>query len=162
MNNDQIQSHIIFMAKQSTNQLNDKIIINSYLLTYSLFSKFSNVMVWSPVPLPTGWRFGRSDGRALWPDPFACVAVARWAMTFLHISHRVFAMCLAGSSQRNTWHMWRRVPRSRATYAKSLSTNRRQSKQCPHAISSEVFKHITWNMHTNCLLHNVIQSSGGR
>ena len=79
----------------------------------------------SPAPVPTLWRFGRSDGRARWPDPFpTCTAAARWAMTFLQISHSVFAMCRAGSSQRKTWHMCRRVPRSRATYAKSLLNNR--------------------------------------
>jgi len=135
-----IQRHIIYIhvvTKLAKMFANDHIRVNIYSWKHSLFNKFSNLIVLSPVP--TRWRFGRSDGRALWPDPFAaCAAAARWAMTFLHISQSVFAMCRAGSSQRKTWHMCRRVPRSRATYAKSLPTNKKQTDHCQHTLSSDV------------------------
>lgn len=44
----------------------------------------------------------------------------RSIMIFLQMSRSVLAMVRAGMSHRNTWHMCLRVPRSRATYAKSL------------------------------------------
>ena len=44
----------------------------------------------------------------------------RSIMIFLQMSRSALAMVRAGVSQRNTWHMWRRLTRSRATYAKSL------------------------------------------
>ena len=44
----------------------------------------------------------------------------RSIMIFLQMSLSVLAIVLAGVSHRKTWHMCRRVTRSRATYAKSL------------------------------------------
>lgn len=44
----------------------------------------------------------------------------RSIIIFLQMSLKVLAIVRAGMSHRNTWHMCRRVTRSRATYAKSL------------------------------------------
>ena len=65
-----------------------------------------------------GSRFGKSVGRVSLFRAFCCSVLS--IMIFLQISRRVFAMCRAGVSHLNTWHIWFLVSLSLATYAKSL------------------------------------------
>lgn len=86
-----------------------------HLLLYRLWKD-----IFCPLACPLDFsRLGRSVGRLNRCTTAFC---SRWrsSMIFLQMSLRVLAMCRAGVSQRNTWHMCFLVVLSRATYAKSL------------------------------------------
>jgi hypothetical protein len=82
-------------------------------------------------------RLGRSVGRLRrWTTAFC--SRCRSNMIFLQMSLSVLAMCRAGVSQRNTWHMCFLDALSRATYAKSLSN---QTSHWSHIYCTTIYLH---------------------